>query len=190
MTTLVIAGSACALMATAQPTATTNAANSDQPPAAAPVETKPTASPDDLKPLAFLAGAWSSDSGGSLTEEHWSSPHGTSIMGMFRWCKPDGTPSMFEILTITAEPEGVLLRLRHYSPVLVAKEDKDKPLVLKLDSVKDNKAVFVAHADTGKLSRITYHAAEADRLSIDVAFSEESKRPPLRFNLKRQGSKG
>lgn len=190
MTTLVIAGSACALMAVAQPTTTTKPAESSRPPAAAPVETRHAANPDDLKPLAFLAGAWSSDSVGSLTEEHWSSPHGTSIMGMFRWCKPDGTPSMFEILTITAEAEGVLLRLRHYSPALVAKEDKDKPLVLKLDSVKDNKAVFVAHSDTGKLSRITYHAPEADRLNIEVAFSEESKRPPLKFNLKRQGSKG
>ncbi len=172
-----------------------DAAGSDraagEPPAAiAPRDRKPGASADALKPLAFLAGAWSSEVDGALTEEHWSQPHGTSIVGMFRWCKPDGSPSMFEILTITAEGEGVLLRLRHFSPALVAKEDKDKPMVLRLESATANAAVFVAHSDTGTLSRITYRSPTADRLAIEIDFTQESKRPPLKFDLKRQIVKG
>lgn len=186
MTTLLIAGGACALMAAAQPTGSTKPADGAQPPSATPAEAKPAAGADDLRALAFLAGAWSSESGGSLTEEHWSKPHGTSMMGMFRWCKPDGSPSMFEILTITAESEGVLLRLRHFSPALVAKEDKDKPMTLKLASSTENKVVFTTLANTGMLSSITYECPTPGRLLIEVAFTPESKREVLKFDLKRR----
>lgn len=142
--------------------------------------------PFDLNRLAFLSGRWSSKDGGGLTEEHWSNPSGNNIMGMFRWCKPDGTPAMFEILTITREADGVYLRLRHYSAKLVAKDEKDKPITMKLDTIEEGKVVFKAHAHGGDLSHITYQSPVKDTLHIEVAFKPELKREALEFTLKRE----
>jgi hypothetical protein len=160
----------------------------------APAPAEPPAAPADVKAdplarLAFLAGQWSSDSPKGYVEEHWSAPRGPSIMGMFRWCKPapDSSPTMFELLAITAEGDDVLLRLRHFSPALSAKEEKDAPMTLKLQpsaaGEPANKAVFLAHANAGKLTAITYERTPKDRLLIEVAFTAESKREPLKFDL-------
>lgn len=147
-----------------------------------------TEAPFDLNRLGFLVGRWVDKSDDGLTEEHWSAPSGNNIMGMFRWCKPDGTPAMFEILTITREPEGVFLRLRHYSPKLVAKEDKDKPMTMKLDTIEGQRVVFKAHSHAGDLSQITYQCPSKDTLHIEVAFTPELKREALQFTLKREGT--
>lgn len=139
-----------------------------------------------LAPLSFMAGRWSAvNADASVVEEHWSAPHGTSMMGMFRWCTPDGTPAIFEILAITAEPEGVAFRLRHFSPTLVAKEEKGEPLMLRLTSSSPGRAVFSASSHARDLASITYVAAGPDRLHIDVVFVAESTREPLKFDLKR-----
>lgn len=160
------------------------------PAASQPATDKPAAdklaAPFDLEKLAFLSGRWSHKDAEGLTEEHWSSASGNNIMGMFRWCKPDGTPAMFEMLTITREPDGVFLRLRHYSAKLVAKEEKDKPMTLKLDSCDESKAVFKAHAFGGDLHSVTYQSPAKDTLHIEVAFVPELKREALEFTLKRE----
>ncbi len=39
-----------------------------------------------------------------------------------------GQVRIFEILTISVEPAGIVLRLRHFDPDLVAREDKSTPV--------------------------------------------------------------
>lgn len=150
----------------------------------APAEARPQAAP--LAPLAFLAGAWSSTDESGLAEEHWSAPHANSIMGMFRWCKPNGDPAMFEILTISSEAEGIVLRLRHFSPKLVAKEEKEAPMTFVLESAANAKAVFKARSGAGTVGAISYHSPTPDRLLVTVAFTRESQKEPLKFDLRRQ----
>lgn len=154
-------------------------------PAAIPSVAK---SPDPLDTVAFLAGRWVHVDEDGATEEHWSAPRGGAMMGMFRWDRPDGRPVMFEILTITSEGEDLLLRLRHYSPRLVAKEDKDKPMTLKLSEHGERRAVFSAHEHAADLSRIVYHCPTADTLRITVEFAanDGEERDPLQFELKRE----
>lgn len=155
---------------------------------------EPAPKPDPLARVAFLAGQWSSNSPDGFVEEIWSPPHASSIMGVFRWCKPapDSSPAMFEILTITSEGADIYLRLRHFTPALAAKEEKDAPMTLKLlapePGATPSTAVFVAHANAGKLSKITYERTKDDSLLIEVAFTPESQRDPLQFNLSRSVS--
>lgn len=141
-----------------------------------------------ISAAAFMAGAWRSAGPGGTTEEHWSAPEGNNIMGMFRWLKPDGKPSMFEILTITEEEGGVFLRLRHFSATLVAKEDKASPMTLRLAEAGPDRAVFKAVEGEKSLAAITYERRPADTLHITVAFPDAG-REPLRFELKRIGEK-
>ncbi|MBX3408144.1 MAG: hypothetical protein KF869_15435 [Phycisphaeraceae bacterium] len=144
--------------------------------------------PDPLDPVAYLAGRWVKVDQSGAAEEHWSSPRGGAMMGMFRLDRRDGSPVLFEILTITAEGDDLLLRLRHYSPRLVAKEDKDKPMTLKLSEHGERRVVFSAHEHAADLSRIVYHCPTADTLKITVEFAanDGEVRDPLEFELKRE----
>ncbi|MDZ4756078.1 MAG: DUF6265 family protein [Phycisphaerae bacterium] len=138
-----------------------------------------------LDSLGFLAGTWRGVMGEDFVEEFWSAPHGSSMMGAFRWAGADGAPGTFELLTISQEKEVTRLRLRHYSATLVAKEAADKPLTLKLTQSAAARAVFEAEKDAGDLARITYEVA-GDQLRITVEFNASEKpREPLRFALKR-----
>jgi len=160
--------------------------STDKPPEPAPA-TKPA---DLLAPVAFLAGRWVHVDASGATEEHWSAPRGGAMMGMFRWDRPDGSPVMFELLTMTSEGPDVLLRLRHYSPKLVAKEEKDKAMTLKLTEKSERKLVFTAAENAAMLSRIVYHCPTADELKISVQFApgeNGEQNDPLEFALKREG---
>jgi hypothetical protein len=141
-----------------------------------------------IENLGFLAGAWRSSGDDGIVEEMWSRPEGNNLMGAFRWLTPRGDARMFEMLTISAEKDGVIrLRLRHYTPALGAKEDKDKPLTLKLVHVSALRAEFDADKDAGDLERIVYEVKERE-LQIEVVFKilpQGEVREPLRFTLKK-----
>lgn len=157
--------------------------------APAPAAVAPRRDAAPVSALAFLAGTWKGALDGDFVEELWSAPHGTSMMGCFRWVGADGEASMFEILTISQEADATRLRLRHFTPTLGAKEASDKPMTLALAERTGSKAVFVAEKDAGMLSRIEYEVV-GDELRIAVEFAppasaDETRRPPLRFALRR-----
>jgi hypothetical protein len=133
--------------------------------------------------LAFLAGVWTGEMRGTFVEEAWSRPQGNNIVGYFRWLRPDGTPMLFEILTITEEDDVLRLRLRHYSAVLHGKEAPDKPITLRLGESGASRAVFTAEKDAGDLSHVSYEVAD-DVLTIRVEFVQEG-REALVFRLRR-----
>lgn len=142
-----------------------------------------------IEVAAVLAGTWSqqrAQAGGvSLVEEIWSTPQGDNAVGTFRWLAPDGRASMYEILVITREEEGLFLRLRHFGPDLEAWEERDAPKTLRLAEHDGGRLHFRAHAHCGDLSAVTYDRSEEDVLGIEVAFDPKSSRPPLRFRLRR-----
>lgn len=138
-----------------------------------------------LGDCAFLAGAWKGSIGEDRAEEHWSAPDGTSILGMFRWVNADGTPGVFEILTITQEEGGVVLRLRHMDAKLQPWPSETVPMTLKLAEATSGKAVFRAVEAEKKLAAVTYHCPTPDALHILVEFAGEKPREPLDFRLKR-----
>lgn len=135
-----------------------------------------------IEALGFLAGSWRGEMNGSFVEENWSRPEGNNIIGTFRWLKKDGTPAMFEMLTITREADVTRLRLRHYSPTLAAKEERDQPMTLRLAEVSGKRAVFEAERDAGDLARIVYEV-KGEELAISVQFVKE-ERGSLEFKLK------
>lgn len=139
--------------------------------------------PDPLADFAFLVGTWQGEMGGDFVEEIWSAPRAGAMMGMFRWTAPDGTPRMYELLTITHEDDQTILRLRHFTSSLVAWEEKDAPIQLHLTESAPNAARFVNHAEEQRLESISFARTDDEGLAIDVAFRESSGRPPLNFRL-------
>ncbi|HXB56450.1 MAG TPA: DUF6265 family protein [Vicinamibacteria bacterium] len=123
------------------------------------------APPTSLADLAWIAGRWVDSSPGSLSEEVWTAPSGDSMMGMWRFVS-DGRTRIFELLTITTGEGGLELRLRHFDPLLVAREDKERPVVLKLVRRGDREAAFEGREYAGTV-RITYRRTE-DGLAVTL----------------------
>lgn len=138
-----------------------------------------------LKALSFLTGTWQGRMGqDDFVEEVWSEAKGGAMMGMFRWLNAEGRPRMYEILTITSDGADVFLRLRHFSAEMIAWEERDAPIVLKMRGAEQGRAEFVNMNEAAALSRIVFFSAEDDGLGIDVLFKEESGRPALHFRMK------
>lgn len=179
-----VIGAACAGMPVAA-----IAAYFSQPPAAPSPLTLAPVPARTIDACAFLAGTWQGEMNGAFVEEIWSTPRGNNIVGTFRWLRQDGTPILFEMLAITQEASALRLRLRHYSALLHAKEDADKPITLKLTENSPTHAVFGAEQNAGSLAQIIYRV-ENDTLKITVEFdspqNEDAPRPPLQFTLRRQ----
>lgn len=138
---------------------------------------------DDLANFHFLVGTWRGELGGGLVEEIWSQPQGNAMMGMFRWLNADGGTRLYELLTISREAEATYLRLRHFTSEMIAWEEKDAPVVLKLTESSTGRAVFVNESPEERLERIVFHQKEPGRLAIDVVFREGSQSGPLNFRF-------
>ncbi len=94
-----------------------------------------------LADVSFMAGHWVGGEGGDVSEEVWASPEGDSMMGMWRYVTK-GHAEIFELLTLRTEGPNVVLRIRHFDPKLVAREDKEKAIELPLVSKGPGEAVF------------------------------------------------
>lgn len=150
-----------------------------------------------LADAAFLAGRWQGTMGSnqeSFVEETWSEPNGRNCIGMFRWNKPDGNATVFELLTIQEENGTLLLRLRHHSATGAAWEDKDKPMVFALAEKTPAMLRFDALRDAGDVACCRYSQRDG-KLFIDVEFvaptpeaaeAGKKQRKPLNFELRRK----
>ena len=120
--------------------------------------------PATLADVAFMAGHWVGGDPGDLSEEVWSAPEGDSMMGMWRYVAK-GRARIFEVLTLTAEGPNVVLRIRHFDPKLVAREEKEGPVELPLVAKGRREAVFegTEHGAKGTV-RLTYQRGDDDAL--------------------------
>jgi hypothetical protein len=107
-----------------------------------------TPAPAGLADVAFMSGHWLGGEGGDLSEEVWTAPEGDSMVGLWRYVSK-GQVRILELLSIRVEADGVAMRLRHFDPSLVAREDKDRPLVLRLVRRAPGEAVFEGPAGDG-----------------------------------------
>lgn len=152
----------------------------------APVIAERARSPLDA--LAFITGTWQGEmNDGEFVEEIWTAPGpgtGDTMMGMFRWLSAEGQPRMYEMLTISHEDDETILRLRHYNSKMIAWEEKDAPVQLRVTESSAGRAVFTNIDTEARLTRIVFHQSEPKQLAIDVEF-QEGTRAPLNFQLTR-----
>lgn len=153
-------------------------------PAAATQADSPT-----IRHTAILTGTWRGEMHGDVVEEHWSAPVGNHVIGMFRWMNGAESPSMLEILSITQEQSGVVLRLRHFDSTLTPwASEKDAATALVLNEATPTKLSFKGAATEKKLAGVTYELKEPGSLTISVEFprgDDGAQREPLVFTLKK-----
>ena len=131
----------------------------------APADGKP---PADLGALAWLAGDWQGTTPeGDFNQEVWVAPNGDSMMGMWRSISASGGVSLFEFLTLMAEKDGIVLRLRHIDRAGVSREKVDKPIRLPLVRGAERELVFSGEANKATLT-ITYVSPTPGELVVTV----------------------
>lgn len=138
----------------------------------------PPPAPATLADVSFIAGHWVGGDAGDLSEEIWSAPEGDSMMGMWRYVAK-GRARIFEMLTLTAEGPNVVLRIRHFAPRLVAREEKDGAVALPLVAKGPHEAVFEGPEDGVKGAvRLAYRR---DGDSLTAVLEKEGKKQEFRF---------
>ena len=139
---------------------------------------KPKAS---LADVAWIAGHWIDDAEGDLSEEVWTAPAGDSMIGMWRYAAK-GRLAVQELLNIADHGDGPVLRLRHFDPKMVAREEKDTPLALRLVSWAKDEAVFEGPGvPTGRV-KLTYRRPEPDVLAVTL----DKGGKPQEFRMRRK----
>ena len=133
--------------------------------------TKTTATSLTVADLGWLEGRWVGTMGDAAIEEHWSAPSGNVILGMFRLTPPlkegadPAAPRLgfSELWTVEPGPNGPRLLLRHFSPGLIAWEDKDSPLVFEPVATGPRAITWETQKAEGPV-RLSYASPDPDTL--------------------------
>jgi hypothetical protein len=135
--------------------------------------------------LAFVTGAWTGMLGDRTIEQHWSAPLAGSIVAMYRSIR-EGKPTLYELLAIEQEGDGVVLRIKHFAPGagLVGREAKERSIDHRLVRVEGGAAVFEG-MDPAAPSRITFRRADADSLNITTERQQDGKTVTTEFKYSR-----
>jgi hypothetical protein len=95
-----------------------------------------------IKDIAWLAGHWKGTALGGVTEEIWSPPMASSMMGSYRLIKNDTLVVFYEIVTITEDNGSLALKLKHFNKDLTGWEEKNEVREFKLVKKEKNKLWF------------------------------------------------
>lgn len=134
-----------------------------------------------VEPLSWLEGKWIGEEADQLMEEHWSTPQGEALMGMFRFVHA-GQPRFYEFMTIAVEGQEVVLRIKHFNPGLAGWEEKEESVTYPLVQVDSGGAVFFKRG-SAQPNWMVYRREE-DALSVHFE-GAEGEAEGGRFEFKR-----
>lgn len=112
--------------------------------------------------MAWLAGAWTGEGLGGVSEEMWSRPAGGAMVGTYRLIK-DGKPVFYEICWIVEQGGTIALRLKHFNADLTGWEEKDKTVDFRFIK-KDGTRVY--------FSGLTFERVGSSELNIYLAIKQ------------------
>ena len=79
-----------------------------------------------ISDVRFIEGSWKAAWGDRSVDAVWSAPSGQSIVGFVRVIK-EGKVTLYELFAFEQTEEGVVVVVRHFSPGLIAREEKETP---------------------------------------------------------------
>lgn len=135
-----------------------------------------------IRDLGFVAGSWRGERGGAVMEEQWMAPEGDAIVGMARVVS-GGKTRLTELSVMEERDGGVVLMLRHFGKGLVAREEKDAPLLFTLKELVGRRAEFV-EAKAG--TRLVYERTAEDRLTVTLIKTVNGKEVRTPFEYRKR----
>lgn len=115
--------------------------------------------PATLQEAAWLAGAWSGQGLGGVSEEHWTAPAGGAMLGMYRIIH-EGKATFYELLTLTEEKGSLVMKLKHFNPDMTGWEEKADMTRFPLVKITKDQLFF---------NGLTFTRVDEDRMTIHLA---------------------
>lgn len=78
-----------------------------------------------LADLAFIEGHWKATTPERTIEGVWLAPQGDNILGFMRMMTGEKA-SLYELLAYEQTEQGLISRVKHFKPGMIAQEEKDK----------------------------------------------------------------
>lgn len=137
-----------------------------------------------LTPFAGLTGRWRAPSGTGIIEEVWLPPEGRNMTAALRRIDAEGNATLLELLTLTAEPDGVRFRLRHMDGAMTPwPSEADGPMVALATGSDGGVLAFRSEARARQTVGMVYDISVPDRLTVTLNFEGgeggEGGREPL-----------
>lgn len=142
---------------------------------------------DKLARIGWMQGSWTAAVEGDYLDEFWSPPHDDSMIGMFRWSKK-GTLWMCEMLSIVAEGDNIVLRVKHFDRSLVGWEEKDKAITMPLVRQSADESIFETSEKPdakAQTVRLTYRKTGANTMDVSLEVSGEGQNRRSEFHFAR-----
>lgn len=133
-----------------------------------------------LQAAAWLAGDWVLVEGTRCTEEHWTAPSATLMLGMSRSLAAGRTAS-FEFMRIESRGDGVFF---------VAQPGGRPPVDFKLSGELGNELVFLNPGHADHLTRVVYRRLTADTILARVEGADVGKPFAVDYAYRRAGNAG
>lgn len=131
-----------------------------------------------LTPFAGLAGRWRGPSGTGIIEEIWLPPEGRNMTAALRRIDAEGNATLLELLTLTAEPDGVRFRIRHMDGAMTPwPSEADGPMVALATGSDGGVLTFRSESRARSTVGMVYDISVPDRLTVTLTF--EGGREPL-----------
>lgn len=135
--------------------------------------------------LDWLAGGWVLERAGERLEERWSQPVGNSMVGHFRWIRGDEL-WITELVSITAEGDETVFRLRHFSAEMRPWEAEDDAFVYRLTDRAAGRAAFtISEPRAGRPTRFIFEALPGDSLLVRLEGEEDGRPTTMDFRYGR-----
>lgn len=137
-----------------------------------------------LAPFAGLTGRWRAPSGTGIIEEVWLPPEGRNMTAALRRLDADGNATLLELLTLTAEEDGVRFRLRHMDGAMTPwPSEVDGPMVARATGSAGGVLAFRSEARARQTVEMVYDISVPDHLTVTLTF--EGGREPLVIRFER-----
>lgn len=115
-----------------------------------------------LEDIFWLAGHWQGEGFGGICEEIWNKPSGSSMVGTFKLIV-EGEVRFYEIMTITLDSTGPVLKIKHFNADLTGWEEKDKVITFPYVGASENMIEF---------DGLIYEKTAVDKLRITVSMKQ------------------
>jgi hypothetical protein len=124
-----------------------------------------------IKDLEFLKGVWRLQHAWGDMEEIWGPPIGDNTTCSYR-CVKDGKIVFYEFIVIEQSDSVPVMKLRHFNPGSIGREDKNTPYLYPLVALEQNKAVFER---PDKKSKLIYERSSPNQLASVLEREKDGK---------------
>ncbi len=129
----------------------------------------------ELEPFRFLVGRWIGvNPNGSVNEEHWTAPRGTSMVATFRQIRRDGKLGFVEVSSLSVEKDGVRLRLRHLHGGLEIPKSREESNDFAVKSLSKDRVEFTGVGKDKAVTAVIYRLDGKDRMIVETQFAPET----------------